>query len=931
MVYGTEHRASKVREIFFHLVELPEQERMHRLDELCSQDSSLSDIRSEINKLLKYDAAEPLDVSPSSYLVGRTFGNYRITQFLGQGGMGVVYKAERKEGPIQRSVAIKLLSSDLKSEGILRRFKQEQQVLASLNHPLIAQIFDGGTTKEGQPYFVMEYVEGEPIDLYCQRNQLTLNQRLALFTKVAKAVQYAHRNLVVHRDLKPSNILVTQDGNIKLLDFGIAKLLPSNTVRRIVETRSIERLMTPRYAAPEQIKGDNITTATDIYQLGVILYHLLCNRWPYPIRKNSTYEIEKSICEVEPIPPSIAISLPASIGVVEGASDGNTYAETKHLQKRLRGDLDAIVLKALRKESEKRYSSVEAFIDDIKQFLNVRPVRASRGNTQYRIKKFIYRNRLKVAVFALFVFMVASYTATVSVQAKRIQTEAEKSKRVSNFLIELFELSDPYLATREDLSARKLLEQSTKKIEYELSDQPETKAELMTVLGRINNHIGDYQSSKELLYDALEIRRTLPNISTEDKVTTINELAKALSEIGHYAEARSFFEEALSLVRHDRNSIVIYAEILNNFAVLNHREGNDLEAEQLYRASLEIQESLKHSSDLYKWDESEYDHPNIATAKSNLALILRSQGRFSEAEFHLREALAMRQRLYGTEHWFVPTTQSILASVLTDLEQYEDADSLFKVSLTMKESLLGSDHPHVAATLSDFGYLLQQTGQLDEAESHYRRALHIRKKSYGEMHNSVATAYYMLGVLLQQKGSYHKAEQAYARLIDIDKKVLGNAHPAVAQDIGQLASLYFDMGRLGEADSLYVQAIDRLVAQTPLPMYLATALVGRSKVLISKKTPLLAEPLLQEALKMREKAYPKGHGKIGEVLIILGVCLTKLNRLEEAEEVLLQGSANLNHRDEEDPYKKIAYETLNQLYEQIGKPKEGLTHTNKTN
>ena len=361
-------------------------------------------------------------------------GPYHVVRELGRGGMSVVYLAERDDGQFEQQVALKLVRSDV-DEGVGRqRFLSERQILASLNHPHVARLFDGVVMADGRPYLVMEYVEGELIDRYCDARCLSLVARLRLFQDVVEAVQYAHRNLVVHRDLKPSNILVTEAGQVKLLDFGIAKLLGAGEeapAASVMPTGS--RWMTPEYAAPEQIKGQRVTTATDVYQLGVILYRLLTGHRPYRLEHTSTYEIERAVCEKEPTRPSTIVGQveevqrgEATVRITPEAVSQMRGMELRALQRKLSSDLDAILLKMLRKEPEQRYATAEALSEDIRRYLDGRPVKARRGSWGYRLRKYVQRNAWGVAAVAVIVALVIGYATTFLVQARQVVEERDR-------------------------------------------------------------------------------------------------------------------------------------------------------------------------------------------------------------------------------------------------------------------------------------------------------------------------------------------------------------------------------------------------------------------------------------------------------------------------------------------------------------------------
>src|SRR5688500_3990721 len=432
----------------------------------------------------------------------RRIGPYRILRELGQGGMGVVYLAARADEQFRKRVALKVIRSGGASEEVVRHFKRERQILAGLDHPNIARLLDGGTTDDGLPYFVMEYIEGEPLLEYCDSRKLPVAERLKLFQAICSAVQYAHRNLVVHRDIKPGDILVAEDGSPKLLDFGIAKLLNPELAGEALIATAMS--MTPTYASPEQARGERITTATDVYSLGVVLYELLTGHLPYRLLSRQPLEILKAISEQEP----------------EKASTAIERAENK-LQRRLRGDLDNILMLALRKEPPRRYASVEAFSDDIRRYLEGLPVKARQPTAAYRTGKFLRRHVAGVAASAVFVGLLIGFAAAMAVQSARVtrerdlaeqeraaaQQERETAQRVSAFLVDLFRVSDPSRSRGETITAREVLDRGTTKIATELKDEPEVRATLMSTMGTVYSNLGLYDKALSLLEEALQTRK----------------------------------------------------------------------------------------------------------------------------------------------------------------------------------------------------------------------------------------------------------------------------------------------------------------------------------------------------------------------------------------------------------------------------------------
>ena len=466
----TPERFEEIRLAFDALIEHPPAERHEALEKIGEQDL---DLRNEVEKLLAASGREYplLDRQAASHVLGgllageenfegREVGRYRVIRRIAEGGMGTVFEAHRADDVFAKTVAIKICAATLVGETTRDRFRRERQILARLEHPRIARILDGGTTDAGAPYFVMEYVDGLPLDRYVEERRLGLDERLRLFCDVCEAVAYAHRNLVVHRDLKPSNILVDADGCVKLLDFGIAKLLAEGTEGSQPQaTRTLFRVMTPEYAAPEQVRGDPVTTATDVYALGVLLYELVTGRRPYRVERSAPSEWERAVLEQEPIRPSARVSTRPEAAGSEGREKAAlTGLQPRQLRRRLRGDLDRIILKALQKEPERRYSSAEALASDIRRHLEGLPVSAHGDALTYRARKFVRRHRVGVAAAGLvFIALIGALVAT-SWQARRAEREARKAEAVKDFLKSLFSASDPALAQGKQRTATQLLD-----------------------------------------------------------------------------------------------------------------------------------------------------------------------------------------------------------------------------------------------------------------------------------------------------------------------------------------------------------------------------------------------------------------------------------------------------------------------------------------
>jgi len=567
-------RWEEIEPLLDRAIELPPEERDAFLDAACAADQ---DLRSRIEALLRADveAGTFLDkpaLEQSAPLVaalyddplaGRQIGAYRILRESGRGGMGVVYLAERADGQFQQQVALKLIKRGMDSDAILQRFLHERQILARLQHPNVARLLDGGVTAEGQPYFAMEHVDGKPLTTYCDERRLGIEARLGLFLTACAAVQYAHQNLVVHRDLKPSNMLVTETGELKLVDFGIAKLLGGEAGEATV-TGLGSRAMTPEYASPEQLRGEPVTTAADVYALGVMLYELLVGRRPHELARADPDAMAR-LAAVEPVRPSMAVVRPASrdgsmAAVPETTPESvgrDRGTRPERLRRRLAGDLDTICLKALQREPERRYASVQALLDDVQRHLSELPVLARPDTFAYRASRFVGRHRIGATAAAAIAALLIGFSAVTAVQSARIREQAnrigrerDKAEEVKEFVQSLFETSNPLVEAKGDaITARDLLERGVERIDEELGGQPDVQAEMLSVIGTAYTELGRYDRAGALLERALDLRRKALGREHVDVARSMHELASTLRQKGDYAGSERLHREALAMQR----------------------------------------------------------------------------------------------------------------------------------------------------------------------------------------------------------------------------------------------------------------------------------------------------------------------------------------------------------------------------------------------
>jgi serine/threonine-protein kinase len=778
--------------------------------------------------------------------------------------MGIVYLATRVDGQFRKRVALKVLKPGMDSEEILRRFRTERQILAALDHPNIARLLDGGTTGRGLPFFVMEYVEGRPITEYCEQEGMPIPARLELFRTVCSAVQFAHQNLVVHRDLKPANILVGADGTPKLLDFGIAKLLNPELVAQTLALTSIgAQPLTLEYASPEQIRGGHITTASDVYSLGVVLYELLTGRHPY--RDGCTIEeLVHRVTEVEPAAPSSAAS----------PRESRTLA----------GDLDCIVLTALRKEPRHRYASVEQFSGDIRRFLEGRPILARKATVGYRFGKFARRHRLGVAVAATALLAVLLFGAGMGALALRLAQERERaelaqrrSEQVTAFLTDIFEVSDPRKSSGETVTARAILDAGARRIGTDLEDQPEVQADLMATLGMIYHRLGLEQRALPLVESALARRRELLGPDHPKVAQSLNDLGVLQERGGKYLAAEASYRQALVIRRHQLGPLhPAVVESLSNLAAVHWSRGEYGAAEKQWREVLAMRRRLFGNR-----------HVAVAGSLNNLAVALHTRGRYQEAEPLLREALAIRRSLLGETHVEVADGLGNLAQVVQAQGSYAEAERLERARLELYRKLLDRGHPHVAKSLNNLGFLLQIQGRYREAEPLQREALAIRRQRLGEAHPDVAQSLYNLGVVAEGLGDLAAAENHQRAALALRRDVFGGEHPYVADSLGQLASVLVRQGRLESAGSYLREAL-AIRSKALGPNHPETATLLGELAALSAATGKFAdcEGLAREAVgRLAAKQLPETW-EAAAAQSVLGSCLSGLGRLQEGRPLL---------------------------------------------
>lgn len=746
---------------------------------------------------------------------GDRIGPYRVLRTLGVGGMGEVFLAERADAEFDQQVAIKVVYGG--SRGVQSRLKIERQILAQLDHPNIAHLLDGGSLPDGTAYIVMEYVDGMPIDAYCDSQRLDLAARLKLFQTICGAVHYAHQNLIVHRDLKPSNILVTPDGVPKLLDFGIAKLLDERQAgnHTLAVTHADIRIMTPDHASPEQVRGQAITTSSDVYVLGVLLYKLLAGTGPFFIASMRLTEIERAICERDPPLPSHAVSTDATEEATNIAEARGGSA--KRLRRLLRGDLDNIVLMAMRKEPERRYASAQQMASDIQRYLDGMPVIAHRDTLSYRTAKFARRHWLPVTASVGAALMILAFAATTYVQSLRIAAERDRvaeqreraererarAEEVSSFLVNLFKLSDPEENRGNQVTARELLDSGARRLQAGLKDQPETKAALLSTVGAVYDSLGQFQEALPILSESLRLR---PQGNDRSRVETLLELGQARIGVGDLVGAEVPLQEALRLSQSNFGAKSLESgRALWVLGMLRLQQGQLGGAKDLYLRSLGILET------------STAPQVDVAAVLDDLATVYTREQHWVLAKQTYERSLDIYRRVLGDEHPRVAVRLVNLAIVAQNMGDLPRAESLYQESIRLYERVYGERHPETAAVKGNFGLLLQREGRLSEAEPLLRRALDINLSVYGPDNYNVGYSRVSLAMLLHDQGNLPAAESEFRQALAVYDKSLPANHLYRASALMYLARLLVDRGKPEEALAMSEQSLKILTATLPAP------------------------------------------------------------------------------------------------------------------
>jgi len=894
---------ARLQEIFDGAVELAPDTRAAFLDTACA---GVPDLRLRVEALLAsfegetqvgglVETASAEAAQSSLPAVGSRLGPYKITGILGRGGMGIVYRAIRDDDEYRKEVAIKVAAFSLFTPDLHRRFLRERQILADLDHPNIARLLDGGTTPEGMPFVVMESVEGRPIDAYCAEMKLARRSRIQLMIQVARAADYAHRHLVVHRDLKPDNIHVTQEGEPKLLDFGIAKVLDLDAAGlKGGQTVDAMRLMTPDYASPEQVRGETITTATDVYQLGILLYLLLTGRSPISVTTASLGALERAICDTLPAKPN------------------------------LDGDLDRILLQTLEKEPARRYVSAGALADDLERYLSGYPVLAHAPSWAYQTGKFIRRHRLVASAAALILLLLVVFGIAMGISARQTAQQARIANQTTEFLLGIFEANDPAQGRGDKITARELLDKGAGRLDQTGGEDPVVRVRLLDSMGTIYNALGVSDKAKEMLEKCLQLR--LQRLPEDDLAVsdTLARLADVETDLSHYdqsiqlnqralaayrrrfgdrfggtderiairlarissnyweqdkmPQAEAFEREALSLStrlvgRHDPRTL----EMIGDLGTIVDMEGKALEAEPLYNEFLAAEQAL-----------TPQNLPNLGLGWNYNGWLHYRLGRFAESEREMRNALALRIQGYAARHPITAGAQASLAYVLLNRGKADEALALATEAKDTLAKLYGLTHRETTFAEDSLGLALLAKGRTPEARQQFDSALKARLVLLPPEHMQTGKTWMFLAMADYALGNLTLAAEESHKSVDIMQRVYSpHGHPQLAEFDAMLIEILAAQRKLPEAEEFGAQSVAKLRQILPpgnprlaaVESALAWALLGDGKF-------GRAAPLLREALAIDLRTYGQALEQTAQTGVRLAACLEAAGWHEGAQELV---------------------------------------------
>jgi non-specific serine/threonine protein kinase/serine/threonine-protein kinase len=785
------------------------------LDEALPSPSHPDAARSILDSMMAHIAADPQDPQdPASRLLRRSVQppvveNYRVVSLLGAGGMGEVWEAEQL-APVTRRVALKVIKRGADTAHVVRRFAAERQALAAMDHSAIAKVFEAGATTEGRPYFAMELVQGEPIDQFADRRRLTIRQRLELFASVCDGVQHAHQKGLIHRDLKPSNILVSSreegtapDGERrfepKLIDFGIAKAIMPQTVEPWTLTVVGQVVGTPSYMSPEQADStsQDIDTRSDVYALGIVLYQLLVDSLPF-----GTGPLIKEVRPVDPSPPSERLA--AMVGSEKDEVADLRGCDPGYLVRKLRGDVDWVVMKALAYDRDSRYASVAALADDVRRSLRDEPVSAGPPSVAYRLRKMARRHRAAVAVASTVLLAVIASLAglgfglTRALEAEaQAKAESETARRVSDLLVDAFRAGDPSYGGG-SVAARDIVDNAVTRIGNDLAGEPAIRARLTQVLAEASMNLGEFEQAAALATDAVQLASSVLGEDAEETVAARRLEARIMTSAGRLDEAETRLRTLLAAEASRRPGGLLEAKIANDLGILLQSKEQHEESERHLRRAL----------DIYRTEGIDKTDRDAIRSLHNLAFARRHQGDTREAAGMLTEVLELQHRILTPPNTDIATTLNDLASATRELGDLEKAESLYRQALEQRQAILSPNHPDVAQSLNNVGSARYWAEDYEQAAVYMKRAFDVWQVSYGGDHPRLCAALANLGAVSGRGGHFDQAEDYYQQALEMETRLHGADHVRVAAALRRLGDLRLQAGRPAAAVDALVRSVE---------------------------------------------------------------------------------------------------------------------------